>query len=624
MKVYVQGEKSLIPIQEEVTAESIEEALGYVPADAEDIIECIEESDDSALYVTDKDGNIITRTDGDGFHASVMTVNGKDVESGLVTDEDRESWGGSDLDDVISKDDDSTLSVTDKDGNIIAKIDKDGLHATEVYIGNETVADMIAALVGAAPETLNTLEELATAFKEHEEVAAALDEAITNKADATEFETHKADYEAHKTDYESHKSAFATHKAEFDSHKGDSTHLGEEIKLDDDTALYIVDKDGNIIARVDGDGLDVTDLKVSSQPIDEYLNDILGNGGSACSHEYVTIQELIRNTTDCTTWKDLQYCSSCGKVHANRLHKDHDWDTEVVVTPPTCTDPGYTTHYCNNCDETYVDAHINALGHTESDWIIDVEPTFSTPGSKHTVCTVCGETVRAETIPTTGEESDGILTYRVLDDGTLSVRATDTATTPSEVVIPSTYNGKTVTQISDYAFSGCSSTTKITIPNSVTYIGQYAFNRCSMLETILIPSSVTTVGQYAFNYAGSDTIYGTYIYCEAASRPSGWSTIWYESGTVMWNYPSTGYAITYKLTNCAGAGSDASYVKWDDNALKMVAASSGYSLPYDDGSGYFSVTNCDYTWNQSTGRLHMFKPEGAVTVTITARSVSGG
>lgn len=39
----------------------------------------------------------------------------------------------------------------------------------------------IAALVNSAPETLNTLGELATAFKENQDVVAALDAAITTK-----------------------------------------------------------------------------------------------------------------------------------------------------------------------------------------------------------------------------------------------------------------------------------------------------------------------------------------------------------------------------------------------------------------------------------------------------------
>ena len=45
--------------------------------------------------------------------------------------------------------------------------------------------------------------------------------------------------------------------------------------------------------------------------------------------------------------------------------------------------------------------------------------------------------------------------------------------------------------------SGCKTTI---IPNSVTSIGRYAFNDCSGLTSVSIPNSVTSIGDYAFRY----------------------------------------------------------------------------------------------------------------------------
>ena len=52
--------------------------------------------------------------------------------------------------------------------------------------------------------------------------------------------------------------------------------------------------------------------------------------------------------------------------------------------------------------------------------------------------------------------------------------------------------------IGNYAFSGCSGLTSLTLPSSVTTIGRSAFYGCSGLTSLTLPSSVTTIGYYAF------------------------------------------------------------------------------------------------------------------------------
>ena len=70
--------------------------------------------------------------------------------------------------------------------------------------------------------------------------------------------------------------------------------------------------------------------------------------------------------------------------------------------------------------------------------------------------------------------------------------------TDTDIVIPSTYNGKPVTSIGYAAFFDCSNLTSITIPDSVTSIGADAFACCSKLTSIAIPDSVTSIGGSAF------------------------------------------------------------------------------------------------------------------------------
>jgi len=66
----------------------------------------------------------------------------------------------------------------------------------------------------------------------------------------------------------------------------------------------------------------------------------------------------------------------------------------------------------------------------------------------------------------------------------------------------------------------------------LTSICNYAFYNCSSLTSIEIPSSITSIGSNAFEGCSSLT-----IYCEAESKPSGWSSTWNrDDRPVVWGY----------------------------------------------------------------------------------------
>ena len=137
-----------------------------------------------------------------------------------------------------------------------------------------------------------------------------------------------------------------------------------------------------------------------------------------------------------------------------------------------------------------------------------------------------------------GALENGLVWIRYAD-GELEIK--DSTENVSNIVIPSSINGYSVTTIGDDAFSDCTALTSIVIPDSVTTIGYSAFYYCSSLTSIVIPDSVTSIGGGAFRYCysltsvvipDSVTTIGEYafydctsltIYAEAQSEPSGWN-----------------------------------------------------------------------------------------------------
>ena len=116
---------------------------------------------------------------------------------------------------------------------------------------------------------------------------------------------------------------------------------------------------------------------------------------------------------DCTSLTDVYYAGSeaqwkaigisldgnddllTANIHYNYVSHTHSY--KDVVTAPTCTEKGYTTHTCA-CGDSYVDTYTDALGHAWDNGKVTKEPTETETGVKTFTCTRCGET-KTESIP---------------------------------------------------------------------------------------------------------------------------------------------------------------------------------------------------------------------------------
>ena len=109
---------------------------------------------------------------------------------------------------------------------------------------------------------------------------------------------------------------------------------------------------------------------------------------------------------DCTVavWayntKYQNYSSNSSAYFRCNRATAHEHSYKAVVTAPTCTAKGYTTHTCA-CGDSYVDTYVDALGHAWDEGKVTKPATEAEDGVKTFTCTRCGET-KTETIPATG------------------------------------------------------------------------------------------------------------------------------------------------------------------------------------------------------------------------------
>ena len=91
-------------------------------------------------------------------------------------------------------------------------------------------------------------------------------------------------------------------------------------------------------------------------------------------------------------------CTRCGETKTETIPVlPHTHSYKAVVTAPTCTAKGYTTHTCA-CGDSYVDTYVDALGHAWDNGKVTKEPTATETGVRTYTCTRCHET-KTESIP---------------------------------------------------------------------------------------------------------------------------------------------------------------------------------------------------------------------------------
>ncbi len=118
---------------------------------------------------------------------------------------------------------------------------------------------------------------------------------------------------------------------------------------------------------------------------DSYIDDYV----DALGHDMI-IDEAIAPDCINTGLTEGSHCSRCDDATTEQeIVPELGHGHKAVITPPTCTEQGYTTYTCE-CGDSYVANYVDAIGHLFGDWVVTKEPTTDTEGEMERVCS-CGE-----------------------------------------------------------------------------------------------------------------------------------------------------------------------------------------------------------------------------------------
>ena len=135
--------------------------------------------------------------------------------------------------------------------------------------------------------------------------------------------------------------------------------------------------DGTKTARCDYDNCEATDTVTDEgSKLDHSFTNYISNNDATC-------------TADGTKTAKCDHCEVTDTQTDVGSAKGHDHDT--VVTAPTCTEKGYTTHTCH-CGDSYVDSEVPALNHSFTDYKSNNDATCTADGTKTAKCDRCDVT----------------------------------------------------------------------------------------------------------------------------------------------------------------------------------------------------------------------------------------
>ena len=222
-------------------------------------------------------------------------------------------------------------------------------------------------------------------------------------------------------------------------------------------------------------------------------NSVTSIGGSAFSNSSLTRVDI----SDLSAWCKIDF----GNYQANplwsgaKLYLNNNEITELIIPSDITEINDYAFTGCSSLTKVNIPDSVTSIG-ADVFWNCDSITSVNIPDSVTSIGDSAFDNCRSPRVDISDLSAWCKINFYngtanpLWYDGRLYLNNNEI----TELTIPSD-----ITEINDYAFTGCSSLTKVTIPDSVTEIGEDAFYCCDNLTSVTIPDNVTSIGESAFS-----------------------------------------------------------------------------------------------------------------------------
>ena len=136
---------------------------------------------------------------------------------------------------------------------------------------------------------------------------------------------------------------------------------------------------------VNDDGTNIINIYIDDNFVGTATNLIINDVVQSTENTYLSGKDFVFTSIGCNGFSLSSDQMAFLEIHESSCIHDY----KAKITPPTCTEQGYTTYACQ-CGDSYVSDYVEVIDHIYGLWIESIAPTCNSEGKDVRTCEDCG------------------------------------------------------------------------------------------------------------------------------------------------------------------------------------------------------------------------------------------